>query len=356
MKKVIFLGLTLVLAITATAQSHVINAYEALKQDRCATVQRISNSFDKDGKRTGQLEAYAFDASGSHHAEQLVKDLIEAFNTDSDQAYSYVNVTRDKKTTAQRYAIHYDDAGNTVVIGKDVKYNYTILSAMDKDDNTKTMRYCYAIEWRKHKDDGHLSGRVIKAYAPKPSSNLKKVVVRVGDKDWSGDDLSDLTPETIKSMHVLKGVPDSIMIELKDLILDSLENKLGELGMKLDDMGVKVDLNKTFKGLEKLKGLNENAVTLKMMGEFDGMEPTDDEEWLTSFNHYRNAFKRAAQHKGSTVSSYAASILHLCKNVQQVSLTDGEISLCRKSIAEMQKLTADDFVRGLLDEAIKYLK
>ncbi|MBR1883246.1 MAG: hypothetical protein IJ808_09630 [Muribaculaceae bacterium] len=356
MKKVIFLGLTLVLAITATAQSHVINAYEALKQDRCATVQRISNSFDKDGKRTGQLEAYAFDASGSHHAEQLVKDLIEAFNTDSDQAYSYVNVTRDKKTTAQRYAIHYDDAGNTVVIGKDVKYNYTILSAMDKDDNTKTMRYCYAIEWRKHKDDGHLSGRVIKAYAPKPSSNLKKVVVRVGDKEWSGDDLSDLTPETIKSMRVFKGVPDSIMIELKDLIPDSLEHKLDVLGNRL---GVGTDLSKTFKGLEKqLEGfnLNGNAVTLKVVGTNDDIDPTDDVEWLTSFNHYRNAFKRAAQRKSSSASSYAASVLRLCKNARQASLTDGEIRLCCKSITEMQKLTDDDFVRGLLDEAIKYLK
>jgi hypothetical protein len=88
----------------------------------------------------------------------------------------------------------------------------------------------------------------------------------------------------------------------------------------------------------------------------DKDEPADDVEWLTSFNHYRNAFKRAAAKESSTTASYATSILKLCKNAKKVHLSDGELNLCRKSIKEMQKMTKDSFVKGLLDEAITNLR
>lgn len=350
MKKTLTMALLTLTTIAAGAQQHVINAFEALKADRCATTQRISNSYDK-GKQDGMLEIYRFSASDDADARPI-RNLIKAFEDDSKEAYSYV--FHKAGDTRQRYSVYYDRS-NAEVIGDDKASNYLLLNVMDASDTSNTMRYCYVLEWQEH-DDGSLTGRAIKTYAPKPSSTTRRpYAVRVGGKNWSSDSLNNLSPKRIKSMRIIKGPVDSVMVELLDSLPETLEalvdlDKLGaRLSTNLDNMSDSlenniVQLDGALKGLGKLFS-NDDETAL-----------TDDVEWITSFNHYRNAFKRAAAYKRSSVASYATSILKLCKNSKQASLTDGEINLCRKSIKDLQKLTDDEFVRGLLDEAIQYLR
>ena len=136
------------------------------------------------------------------------------------------------------------------------------------------------------------------------------------------------------------------MVSVRTLGLDSLGSALGDALKGLEGL-------ESLGDLEGLQGLKDRIIVLS---NDDKDEPADDVEWLTSFNHYRNAFKRAAAKGSSTTASYATSILKLCKNVKKAGLTDGELNLCRKSIKEMQKLTKDEFVKGLLDEAIRNLR
>lgn len=348
------MAMMVAMVATLSAQTHVKRAYEALKQSGCVNGQRNSNSTDDNGKCTGLLEICQFKTT-DWSSQNKVNDLIEAFKTDSDEAYSYVY--HKAGDARQRYSIYYDSE-NTELVGDDKSLNYVLLNMMDPEDATGKMRYCYVVEW-KETDDGQLTGRAIKTYAPKPSKSRKPFVVSVNGEQWSGDDLDDIVPGEIKSMRVFKGSPDSVLIELKKALPDSLGQliDLDELGATLKSLGDSIDSLGDLKGLDGLKSLGG----LRGLGRilvYDGDDdaPADDVEWLTSFNHYRNAFKRAAARESSSAASYATSILKLCKKVQNAGLTDGELNLCRKSIKELQKLTKDEFVKGLLDEAMRYLK
>ena len=360
MKKMIIMAMMVAMVATLSAQTHVKRAYEELKQSGCITGQRNSNSTDNNGKCTGLLEICQFTTT-DRASQRKVNDLIEAFKTDSDEAYSYVY--HKAGDARQRYSIYYDSE-NTELVGDDKSLNYVLLNMMDPEDATGKMRYCYVVEW-KETDDGQLTGRAIKTYAPKPSKSRKPFVVNVNGKQWSSGDLDDIVPGDIKSMRVFKGSPDSVLIELKKAMPDSLGQliDLDELGETLKTLGDSIE---NLKDLKDLKGLQEPG-NLKSLGGLRGLgrilvyggnddATADDVEWLTSFNHYRNAFKRAAARESSSAASYATSILKLCKKVQNAGLTDGELNLCRKSIKELQKLTKDEFVKGLLDEAMRYLK
>lgn len=337
MKKIVLMTVMAVMAVTAMAQTNVVRAYDALKRSSCAMIERTNNS-QSDGKCDGQLEVCRFSTIDAS-SRRMVENLLNAFESDSEDAYSYVH--HQAGDERQRYSIYYDPS-NSEVVGNDKSMNYKLLSVMDSDDDSGTMRYCYAVEWKRD-DDGNLSGRALKTYAPKPHSSNKLFAKRDGG------------PLTINI-----GGDTTIMVDLDSLI------DLSGLG-KIEDLK---DL-KELKGLEKLKELDGLAI-LGKLGSLEGLEelkdriivlsgddkdkPADDVEWLTSFNHYRNAFKRACERESSTAASYATSILKLCKNVRQANLTDGELNLCRKSLKEMQKMTKDSFVKGLLDEAIKNLR
>lgn len=350
MKQILIIAAILATPLAASAQPHVIDAYEALRAHHCSTAQRISNSYDN-GKQNGLLEIYEF-ATANAAETALVTDLIEAFETDSSRAYSYVYHKAGEPR--QRYSVYYDPA-NAEVIGANRSYNYMLLNIMDKDDASETMRYSYVLEWQRQNDDT-MSGRIIKAYAPKPASaSRRSYAVRVGDKDRSKDDIDKLTARRVKATRIVKGPIDSILVDLLDTLPDHIEALVD-----LDRLGSHLSLSLDTLGGSLSNGLAQFGNALKhlddLVGSDNGPELTDDVEWLTSFNHYRNAFKRAAAGNRSSVASYATSILKLCKNSQKASLTDGELNLCRKSIKELQKLTDDDFVKGLLDEACKYLK
>ncbi len=336
MKKKLLLALMVAMAATVMAQTQVQNAFESLKQSGFTRTQRTNHTSDN-GKRTGLLEIYTFTTSTSAD-RRVVERLINALASESEEAYSYVSHQASDKP--QRYAVYYDSK-NSEVIGRDKDDNYVLFNVMDPDDETNTYRYCYALEWRN--EDGNLTGRALKTYAPKPRS-LNKVFAK-----------RDGGPLTINI-----GGDTTIMVDLDSLI-------------DLSGLGNIKDLKdlKNVKGLEKLKELDGLEI-LGSLGSLDGLEelkdriivlsdddkdePADDVEWLTSFNHYRNAFKRAAAKESSTTASYATSILKLCKNAKKVHLSDGELNLCRKSIKEMQKMTKDSFVKGLLDEAITNLR
>ena len=331
MKKIIILTLMAVMAVMVMAQSHVQDAFESLKQSGFIHARRTNHNWGDNGERTGLLEVYEF-ATATSSDRRVVRDLINAFATDSEDAYSYVSHQAGEER--QRYAIYYD-RDNSEVIGKNKNDNYVLLNVMDPEDATNTYRYCYAMEWRST-DDGQLKGRALKTYAPKPTKSNKSFVWRRGERK-------------LGSINIPQGDGKSYTLELDSLLGGVMDKTFKGLGGELESLGDLGDLG----DLESLHGLKDFIIELS---NDDADELADDVEWLTSFNHYRNAFKRAAAKESSTMASYATSILKLCKNSKKVHLTEGELNLCRKSIKEMQKMTKDSFIKGLLDEAIANLR
>ena len=334
MKKTVMLALTAMMAVTAMAQPQVQNAFETLKRSGFVSARRTNHNWGDNGERTGLLEVYEFTTSTSAD-RRVVRELINAFATDSEDAYSYVSHQAGEER--QRYAIYYDRE-NSETIGRNKDDNYVLLNVMDPDDATNTYRYCYALEWRET-DGGQLKGRALKTYAPKPAKSSKSFAWRHGDRK-------------LGSINIPQGDGTSYTLELDSLVggvLDKTFEGLGKLE-RIEDLGDLAD------NLGDLQGLQDLKDRIVVLSNDDPGELANDVEWLTSFNHYRNAFKRAAAKESSTMASYATSILKLCKNAKKAHLTEGELNLCRKSIKEMQKMTKDSFVKGLLDEAIANLR
>ena len=305
MKQLFFLIAAAAWTLCATAQSHIEAEIDALKSEDAITIQRCNFS-NEGGRRVGLLEIYRL-RSGDK-AATAVNRLLDAFDKDRDGAYNYVrHIAGDDR---QSYSIFFDKT-DYEVIGKSKHDNYVLLSVLDKDHDATGYRYCYVMEWQGAGAD--IKGRVIKTYAPKP--NASRSNIQVFTPDLSLGDLANLADDTTTVRTMLIG-------------LDSLRN---------------------LKGLKSLSAL-------RILGDDSIDDPHDDVEWLTAFNHYRNAFKRAASRGSSSATSYATAILKLCKTAQDAQLSDGERSLCRKSIKDLQKCTDDDFLKGLLNEAINHLK
>lgn len=312
MKQLFFLIAAAVWTLCATAQSHIEAEIDALKSEGAITIQRCNFSNEGD-RRVGLLEIYRL-RSGDK-AATAVNRLLDAFDKDRDGAYNYVrHIAGDDR---QSYSIFFDKT-DYEVIGKNKHDNYVLLSVLDKDHDANGYRYCYVMEWQGAGAD--IKGRVIKTYAPKPTASRSNI--QLPTPDFSLGDLASLADDTTTVRTMLIG-------------LDSLRNLKGLL-----------------MNLKGLKGLS----ALRIPGDDSIDDPRDDVEWLTAFNHYRNAFKRAASRGSSSATSYATAILKLCKTAQDAQLSDGERSLCRKSIKDLQKCTDDDFLKGLLNEAINHLK
>ncbi len=306
--RIITLLLTALTFTSAMAQSHVQEAIDRLKSDNVLKMQRSSIS-NKNNHRTGLLEIYTFDTLDDDDLAMMV----QAFADDRVDAYNYV--CHNSGEPRQRYAIYYDES-NSIVVGKDDDDNYLLLSVVDPGDSDNKYRYCYVMEWAQNRDNS-ASGRVIKTYAPKPQSRSAQVLLQGLENDLNEIDVySDST--LLKSLGVLMSGSDG-------------EN------------------SSTFE-------LGNGKTGFVWRSSHDHDDDADEVEWLTSFNHYRNAFLKAAKKKRSSATSYASSILKLCKTADSTPLTAGERELCRKSIKEMQKATDDSFIKGLLDEALHYLK
>ena len=313
MKQLLIFLLSCFVASVAIAQNNISDAVRRLAQSEYAHQQRSLQEMDSAGLISGRCEIYRLDIplSESH----IMDELLNAF--DDDQYNSYYQLRESGGSQSRRStALTYGTDGESVLIGDDNDQNYRVICFLDK--KRENFRYGYAIEWNET-DDNRIRGRLTCTYGLRPNGK-QTLSSRVGSiKDLS--ELGEIIPETMKTIKVFT----------KD---------------KIDKLG----------NLEGLKDLGDYLGILVEDDDESTEVTTDDVQWLTTFNHYRNAFNRAIDRKSSTAASYATNILKLCKNADKVKLSANEKKLCIKSIKEMRQRTKDSFLQGLLDEAIDLLK
>lgn len=87
-------------------------------------------------------------------------------------------------------------------------------------------------------------------------------------------------------------------------------------------------------------------------------EIRDDVTWLQEYDRYRARFETAARSgQANALTGHATRLLELCKLAKQKALlSKTECKTVDKSLKQLKKLTKDDFVKGVLDEARQVLK
>lgn len=290
-KMLIMAALTIVMALPAAAQPQVKAAFESLRKQ--ATKTRTSTQTDDKGvKQT--LDEISFDLPN----DSQIKKFTDACEADSKLSYTYI--THEPTDNREPYLIYNDD-NTRVVIGNNVKYNYVLYCIADPDN--EKLRYCYSAEWFTNKK-GRVEGRVVKTYGPRPGKASSSA-----GRSYTFNNLSDL----------------SKLDNLGDYISDYVNNAVGNYTYSNDN--------------------DDNVSTGKLT----------EEKFLTKFNYYRNCFKDAASKSDNTnvlVSSYATKLMSLSRKVQQANLSDNMLKACIKSLQELKRLTHDEFVQGILDDAI----
>lgn len=313
LKCFLLLAIMLLTSASANAQSKIDRQIRNIVENGYARQTKAMQEMDSMGITTGRCEIYRLEIPQSQ--SRMLDDILEALDNEQKNAYYQLMENADspnRRTTA----LTYGNEGESVIIGSDAEMNYRVICFVDPDrDNYRTG---YAIEWADN--DGQIDGRIVTTYGTRPSA--KKSLGRIDDLgEFDLSKLGEILPEAIKTIKVIGK--------------DDLK-KLGDL--------------------EGLKDLGDYLGILTGEMEVDDEEATDDVQWLTQFNHYRNAFLRAVERNSSTAASYATNILKLCKKANKANLSANEKKLCIKNIKEMRKKTKDTFLQGLLDEASDLLK
>lgn len=279
---------------TVHAQGHIKRAFNVLITDTSTKVES-THKLNKDpetGTKTGQLDVYEFTIPASHH--DLVEDIKRAFDQDKEKAYSLSSVsTANKKSyNYTSLAVGGEDNGYPLGDMKNSRYIYALF--LDPDDQSKTHRYAYAMEWCEGAKE--MVGKLIITYATTQDHRRSKRQTR------------------------------TISVNGKEIKIDGNSFSFGS-GFPFDGSSV-FDSDSLFFHRER-----------------------SSETWLSEFNTYKNLFLKNPG--GTAASHYASYIYKLCKNAQ--SLDDAEKKMVAQEIAKLKTSTNDDFIKELFLMSIKRL-
>lgn len=314
------IGIMMALGAGAHAQEHVVEAFAEFSsaiatEHNMITMSKNVNYRDKaTGSKTGSCSVVEFHLDS--HEFQFIRNIINAMDEDRNEAYH--NASGQAGSQGVTYAIAYGPGEHDYeLIGADNTMNFKVYCF--KDPKQEDYRTSYAVEW-KQDTDGNFIGKVYCIYGEKPGEaqpGKRKGKVFT----FNSDDLSALGDLNNYSLNI-----------------DSL-------------IGTSTD----FKKLKAIgKGLN-GSYSYSFSTSSSGKHHDDNASWLTDFGMLCNSFKEKVKNSPKRGAVYATELLKLCKKADDAELTETEKKLCIKSLKQLQKLTDDEFVKGLLDEAITYI-
>ncbi|MBO5612161.1 MAG: hypothetical protein J5918_06160 [Prevotella sp.] len=314
--RLLTLAMAMTLAVTVNAQENIVRTFLALKTAPKRIVgQNIS--LDKDpvtGKKISQVEIYDF--SIPLNDKKLITQIESAFYTDIENSYTSASGTTPAKNgqNAVSIALAVGNGKNAgVALGAKPNTNYIYACFLDPEDETRTYRYAYALEYTKVKKN--YQGRIIKTYAMTLDARNKKTPMTGNYKTNIGSRNADILNKALIA---------------KDSILANLD------------------------------GLNDEKISEIISGIYDSSTPTtirlttvnDTGDWLSAFGIYSSKFYKNPN--GAYTSTYASQIYNLCKKSK--ILTDSEKNLVADEVDRMSRLTKDRYTKMLFRAAIEALK
>lgn len=235
-------------------------------------------------------------------------DIYKAFEKDHDVAYW--SVRQDASSIKhEAWNLAYGEDNAYITVGALNNQNVLAMNVIDKMDST--YRYSYVLEWINDSYSKKINGAVMFLYGKIPN---KKVIA------------SSQNSQLFNKNYKIDG----------DTITYTINGKEYKIGIP------KLDKNMA----KQLENINDY--------EFNDNANNEDTTvgWLSKFNVLKNIYKGDE----STLSySIVARINDLCKHSGKL-LSARKKLLCIDSLEEMKQKTKDKFQKGLLDEAIDYLK
>jgi hypothetical protein len=314
---------TVILPIKTFAQDNVKKSLnDFITSDDAKFTNKISEIKDpKTNRLLSMCNVYKFSIPPKINPMDIFESIYNAFEKDHDMAYWTLRQDANSPQKETNNMIYGDD-GNYITIGVSANQNVLAMNVVDKIDSTH--RYSYILEWMKDEKTHNTIGDVIFLYGKIPQKNISK------QESLNPQNLSEIKEFYLQDKNHLKYniEGDSLFFEengkkqyvlIPNLNYDKFENTIKMRNYDID-------------------GNNENDKTT--VG------------WLSKFNVLKNMY---SGNESSLSSSIVARMVDLCKRSKNM-LNIREKSLCIESIQEMKQKTKDKFQKGLLDEAIDYLK
>lgn len=166
MKKTVFRLLSLMLAISpmiATAQSNIKSAFDAIIKCPQAQITE-SHSMERnpeDNVKIGQSDIYKFILPANKMS--LIKNAINAFEKDSQYAYSLKSGHSKKRDPGISIAVGNGEGSGIIISEPDYDYYYELFLAPKSENPDGIYRYAYAINYKE--TDGHIEGKIVITYA-----------------------------------------------------------------------------------------------------------------------------------------------------------------------------------------------
>ncbi len=146
----------------AVAQSNIKTAFDAIINCPGAEV-KDSHSLYKDPvkhNKVGSCDTYEFELPAGK--SNLIKNVISAFDRDSEKSYSLIKSWTEKNGKTIGVAV--GDGSNIVALPAGHEYLNALFMAQPSEDPAGIYRYAYVIAY-KEKPDGRITGRIAITYA-----------------------------------------------------------------------------------------------------------------------------------------------------------------------------------------------
>lgn len=312
-KTLTLIGLLLSLTSSTMAQQNIEQAFKVLHSLNCITSKNSMVDRDPVTNATRGMKDVAY-FTVSKGKKQIISKIEQAFEKDKDNAYTMdAGITSKTKKRAVTLLVvgENDNVGEYIGAAPNTTYVYSCF--LDPQDETKTHRYAYALEYRT--DGKKIKGKIVKTYGTtsKVRQAAKNSMKKADDKSVEivAANLSDL--------------PDMLKESLGDMLTDNQYDELEKAMSKL---------SQSISGSIKTNASSSSA------------------DWLGSFGIYYEKFTNNPA--GSSASFYVSEIYGLCKNAKVLS--DSEKNIVATQLDDMKKMTDDKYQRMLFDAAIEALK
>lgn len=324
----------IIMSLGANAQKNISNAIDDfINNKNYAEYIKKEVSMEQNSTKD-QSYCYAYTFELPLNKSKALSNIQEAFNTDASNAY---NVTKrssgisDKTLMRVSYGRHLD---KDISFGSHIDRNYEIM--LFHDSNDSLYRYVYAIIWKEKAKEDKVWGRIYKVYGkdPKKVETASINTITVTNENGRYNIYSKDKNGNLKELFNVKGNSRVIRMNPNGQII-------------------------TFNSEASSPDNSDNRNSAKLTIDMGNDTITNDMEFLQRFGNLRAAYQTSLREGGvndTTLNTVLVNkIVELCKSYGHL-LTDSEKSICIDSIKEMQKLSVDNYLKALLNEAINGVK
>lgn len=356
--KIILLGIALALPTLLSAQENAEKALNKFVKGLASgqLTQYIQNTEDNDTYR------YLWGFSLPKSDKKKINDLTDGFHKDMTRAYTAFRKEAGSNPTTHK--VGYGKNGQNILrLGGSRESNCLVLTFRDPDDSQQ--RTVYALEWEEK--DNKLVGTINKIHSADPRRNRTQttahtstsVATSVVTKPDGTVIVTNDNGETITvsaNGDVTQTTADGKVHNIVTTQSDGSQyidmSRLNQLG-KLEKLGKATRLDPDALDVLSSPGFPFNTGTV-----FNDNDTREDGSTsvLSRFGNMRAAYLEAVTEQEDTdvLTALANSIVSLMRT-KGTKLSTDEKNLCREGLKEMKQRTADTFIKGLFDIAIKEL-